>query len=281
MRSRGTQKFGFCLFSCCLHGGMHGRIQYDELSHSLFEIALQKSAEKEFEAKLEQLKAKHAGELGDGNDGDNDSKPEDKVTTKEEEPDVVDPEEEDRLKKIDKARRKREKQREKERQREKEIEEENANAGPSPRDVENEQILNRLTPLNYDIKEVTADGHCLYRAVAAHLGKNYSEIRMLCANALQEHEVDFSPFAEYTEIAPDFAAYVEQVRSSAEWGGHLELRALSTALSKQVHVYSAQTPTALIIGEELSDDDPIRLSYHLHYYALGEHYNQVVPKDTT
>lgn len=24
------------------------------------------------------------------------------------------------------------------------------------------------------------------------------------------------------------------------------------------------------------DDDPIRLSYHLHYYALGEHYNQVV-----
>jgi len=145
--------------------------------------------------------------------------------------------------------------------------------------VENEQILNRLTPLNYDIKEVTADGHCLYRAVAAHLGKDYSEIRMLCANALQEHEVDFSPFAEYTESAPDFPAYVEQVRSSAEWGGHLELRALSTALSKQVHVYSAQTPTALIIGEELSDDDPIRLSYHLHHYALGEHYNQVVPKD--
>mmetsp|Transcript_22706 Transcript_22706/g.43127 ORF Transcript_22706/g.43127 Transcript_22706/m.43127 type:complete len:282 (+) Transcript_22706:76-921(+) len=239
------------------------------------------SAEKEFEAKLEQLKAKHAEELGDSNDdGDNEPPLEAKVETKEEPPTTVDPEEEARQKKLEKARRKREKQREKEKHREKEIEEENANAGPLPRDVENEQILNRLAPLNFDIKEVTADGHCLYRAVGAHLGKNYSEIRTLCANALKEHEVDFSPFAEYTDIAPDFAAYVEQVRSSAEWGGHLELRALSTALSKQIHVYSAQTPTALIIGEEVSDDNPIRLSYHLSYYALGEHYNQVVPKDT-
>ena len=52
------------------------------------------------------------------------------------------------------------------------------------------------------------------------------------------------------------------------------------ALSKQVHVYSAQSPKALIIGEEVSDDNPIQLSYHLHYYALGEHYNQVVPKQS-
>ena len=51
------------------------------------------------------------------------------------------------------------------------------------------------------------------------------------------------------------------------------------ALSKQVHVYSAQSPTALVIGEDVHDEDPIRLSYHLHYYALGEHYNQVVPKE--
>ena len=106
---------------------MYGCKEYDEWSHSLFGILLQKSAEKEFEAKLEQLKAKHAEELGDGNDFDNESKPEDKVTTKDEETDVVDPEEEARQKKIEKARRKREKQREKERQREKEIEEENAN----------------------------------------------------------------------------------------------------------------------------------------------------------
>jgi OTU domain-containing protein 6 len=191
---------------------------------------------------------------------------------------LVDPAEEVRQRKLEKARRKREKQREKELQREKEIEEENANAGPSPRDVENAQILDRLGPLNLDIREVSADGHCLYRAVAAHLGKSYREVRSICANSLKEHEEDFAAFAEITEDAPDFAGYVERVRVSAEWGGHLELRALSTALSRQMHVYSAQSPTALVIGEEVSDDKPIRLSYHLHYYALGEHYNRVVSK---
>jgi OTU domain-containing protein 6 len=191
----------------------------------------------------------------------------------------VDPAEETRQRKLDKARRKREKQREKELQREKEIEEENARAGPSPRDIENAQILDRLVPLNLDIREVSADGHCLYRAVAAHLGKSFREVRSICANSLTEHEEDFAAFAEITEDAPDFAGYVERVRLSAEWGGHLELRALSTALSRQVHVYSAQASAALVIGEEVSDEKPIRLSYHLHYYALGEHYNQVISKE--
>ena len=88
---------------------------------------------------------------------------------------------------------------------------------------------------------------------------------------------------EYTETAPDFASYVQRVRSSADWGGHLELRALSMATQRPIHVYSASSNKAMVIesggGGDTSDDNPIRLSYHLHYYALGEHYNQVVPLD--
>ena len=33
--------------------------------------------------------------------------------------------------------------------------------------------------------------------------------------------------------------YIEKVRASSEWGGHLELRALSSALDKTIVVYSA------------------------------------------
>jgi OTU domain-containing protein 6 len=239
------------------------------------------SIEKEYEEKLQALQAKHAEEL---RGTEEQASPEPPVVpaiteTIGIEETLVDPEDEARQRKLEKARRKREKQREKEIQRQKEIEEENAKAGPSPRDVENASILERLIPLKLDIHEVAADGHCLYRAVGAHTGKDYTTIRALCANTLKEHETDFAPFVEYSESAPDFEAYVEQVRSSAEWGGHLELRALSMALSKQVHVYSAQSTTALVIGEEVDDADPIRLSYHHHYYALGEHYNQVVPKE--
>ena len=79
--------------------------------------------------------------------------------------------------------------------------------------------------------------------------------------------------------------YVDKVRDSAEWGGHLELRALRIALERPILIYSVQNGTEpLEIHNEnetpdKSDTDkkePIRLSYHLHYYALGEHYNQVV-----
>ena len=103
-----------------------------------------------------------------------------------------------------------------------------------------------------------------------------------CADTLQQHPDDFSAFAE---CDPDkgihnFDDYVNMVRNSAEWGGHLELRALGMALRRPIHVYSVrQGSEPLIIEEEGAagnGGDPIRLSYHLHYYALGEHYNEVV-----
>lgn len=75
------------------------------------------------------------------------------------------------------------------------------------------------------------------------------------------------------------------MRNTAEWGGHLELRALHMALGRPIHVYSVQNGARpLEIHDDndksgsssVSDKEPIRLSYHLHYYALGEHYNQVI-----
>ena len=75
---------------------------------------------------------------------------------------------------------------------------------------------------------------------------------------------------------------MDRVRNSSDWGGHLELRVLSLALQKHILVYSAQSKEPLHIKPEQEaegadgSDEPIRLSYHLHYYALGEHYNQVV-----
>ena len=79
--------------------------------------------------------------------------------------------------KAEKARRKRDKQREKEQQREREIQEELANAGPSQKDIEMGMLMDKLAPLNLTIEDVTADGHCLYRAVARACGKEYREIR--------------------------------------------------------------------------------------------------------
>lgn len=95
------------------------------------------------------------------------------------------------------------------------------------------------------------------------------------------HEDDFAPFCEYTDAIPDYSTYVERVRSSADWGGHLELRILSMALKRPVWIYDATgTKQPIVIDSEGGhDSEPLRLSYHRQYYALGEHYNEVVPKD--
>ena len=106
----------------------------------------------------------------------------------------------------------------------------------------------------------------------------------ICASTLQQHQDEFAPFCEYTDSVPTFDDYVKRVESTAEWGGHLELRAISMALNRPIHVYSVSNgkkPLKIVPPtmeqQEHDQSDAICLSYHLHYYALGEHYNQVLP----
>ena len=98
--------------------------------------------------------------------------------------------------------------------------------------------------------------------------------------AWSTYDTEFAPFCEYNDATPDYSAYVNQVRNSAEWGGHLELRALSIALKRPIVIYSAQSKEPLTISEVVEVEEPIRLSYHLNYYSLGEHYNQIVKAET-
>ena len=88
------------------------------------------------------------------------------------------------------------------------------------------------------------------------------------------HPDDYAPFCEFSDTIQSFDDYVGRVRSSSEWGGHLELRALSEGLKRTIVVYSAAQPK-LVLGDA-ENEQPIMLSYHLHYYTLGEHYNQVI-----
>jgi OTU domain-containing protein 6 len=76
---------------------------------------------------------------------------------------------------------KREKARAKERAKEQDIKDENANAGPAPRDVEMQIIQSKL-PEGWRMEEVAADGHCLYRAIAAQHSdsSSYAHIRTYC-----------------------------------------------------------------------------------------------------
>lgn len=168
----------------------------------------------------------------------------------------------------------------------------------SDRMVENERLEKKLEPLGLTINEIKPDGHCLYRAVEDQLSfhsrstspYDYMELRRIAANYMREHASDFLPFfLSDNKIEMDsgssplerFKQYCEEVESTAVWGGQIELGALMHCLKKHIVIYSGSFPDVEMGKEykpENSEVNPsIMLSYHMHAYGLGEHYNSVVP----
>lgn len=224
-----------------------------------------------------------------------------------------DTEETKREKALAKKLKKKNQARQKEIDRQSRIKEENAKAGPSRRQMEMEALIALyLNPRKLGVEEVEADGNCLYRAVGrqcVRLGLNdligegsddYSKLRAICADVLiGKNRAEYEPFAEFGDghdghhssggdHPSTYEAYVDKVRSSNIWGGQLELRALSEGLHCPIVVFSAEGPP-LTMGAEYygsggggeEDGDwgekkALLLSFHRHYYALGEHYNSVI-----
>ncbi|KAI1901674.1 hypothetical protein AGOR_G00036820 [Albula goreensis] len=145
------------------------------------------------------------------------------------------------------------------------------------------KLAQKLAERQLQIKEISSDGHCMYRAVEDQLGGRgqtlgLTQLRALTAKHMKSHVDDFLPFLTnantgdmYTE--DEFEKYCSDVEKTAAWGGQLELRALTQVLQVPIEVIQADSPT-IVIGEEYSKP-PITLIYMRHAYGLGEHYNSV------
>ena len=206
-------------------------------------------------------------------------------TTEEMKEEPMDADELARQKALAKKLRKKQAKLEKELAREEEIARQMANA-PNPRQIEIDAIMELyLNQEQMEIEEVKADGNCLYRAIARQMeilglgDYDYEKVRVLCSEEMMKNRDEYEPFADLHEMdVSSFEEYVKKVRSSNEWGGHLELRALAHGLKKVIKVYSTEGPLE-IKSEGVNEDDGIlTLSFHRNYYALGEHYNSVISK---
>ncbi|OIT30960.1 PREDICTED: OTU domain-containing protein 6B-like [Nicotiana attenuata] len=193
----------------------------------------------------------------------------------------------------------REKRAQQEAAREQRIQEEQSNI-VSDRVIENEKLDSKLEPLGLMVNEIKPDGHCLYRAVENQLAVRsggsspytYLELRQMVAAYMRKHATDFLPFflsenAEGGEsddsLVERFENYCREVESTAAWGGQLELGALTHILKKHIMIFSGSFPD-VEMGKEYKSDNgsgsstsSIMLSYHMHAFGLGEHYNSVVP----
>ena len=194
-----------------------------------------------------------------------------------------------------KAQRRREKKDAEEKARELAIEMERARlreSGPSKKEVEEEAMRAALKALDLKLREVKADGHCLYRAVAEQVEEmraesRYGEVRTVCKEEMLKNREEYEAFVEVEE-AGSYEAYCEKVESTAEWGGHVEMLAIARALGRNVEVFEVrpggEVEKMVVEGVVGSGDGtagdgslkPLRVAFMKESYTLGEHYDAIV-----
>lgn len=183
-----------------------------------------------------------------------------------------------------KAQKRRDKKAAQEKERENRIAEAEVQNLMGDRHQEGLKLAQKLAQRQLQIREISSDGHCMYRAVEDQLAQravsgltlNLKELRSRTAEHMRSHSDDFLPFLTNPNTGDmyttdEFEKYCSDIEHTAAWGGQLELRALTHVLHLPIEVIQADSPT-IKIGEEY-DSEPITLVYMRHAYGLGEHYN--------
>ncbi|KAK0965447.1 OTU protein [Friedmanniomyces endolithicus] len=116
---------------------------------------------------------------------------------------------------------------------------------PDLKQQQRERMLEYMTECGLREKEIRADGHCLYAAVADQLEQlrrplvlapvegtpAYRLVRAAAAEYLERHPDDFEPFLD-----EPLAEYLQKIRETGEWGGQLELMALAKSYGIDINV---------------------------------------------
>ncbi|RKF61046.1 OTU domain-containing protein 2 [Erysiphe neolycopersici] len=136
-------------------------------------------------------------------------------------------------------------------------------------------------------KPIRPDGHCLFSAVADQLieagiplsikknsfseEQRYKFVRESAASYIDEHPDDFAAWLD-----EPLAQYVEKIRNTAEWGGHLELLALARSYKVNICIIQNGAPQTIEpLPNEAKGAPKIWLAYYRHGFGLGEHYNSL------
>ncbi|TNN85699.1 OTU domain-containing protein 6B [Liparis tanakae] len=195
-------------------------------------------------------------------------------------------EEEGKQPRLTKAQKRRDKKAAEEKERESRIAEAEVENLQGVRHLEGLKLAQKLAQQQLQIKEISSDGHCMYRAIEDQLAQRsepglitcVKDLRSSSAEHMRGHADDFLPFLTNTNTGDmyttdEFEKYCSDVEHTAAWGGQLELQALTQVLHLPIEVIQADSAT-IKIGEEF-ESQPITLVYMRHAYGLGEHYNSV------
>lgn len=158
---------------------------------------------------------------------------------------------------------------------------------PDQKAIERDLLVKEFKARGLVEKSIRPDGHCLFSAVADQLSlagiplgadsdtelkedQQYKVVRKAAARYIEGHPDDFVAWLD--EPLPQ---YVQKIRDTAEWGGHLELLALAKTYNVEICVLQDGGPQTIEPGEGASKPEKIWLAYYRHGFGLGEHYNSL------
>jgi len=159
---------------------------------------------------------------------------------------------------------------------------------PDQKAVERTKMLTQFKAKGLVEKSIRPDGHCLFSAVADQLSQlgiplgaesdaqiredqRYKVVRKAAARYIEGHPDDFVAWLD-----EPLDQYVEKIRDTAEWGGHLELLALAKTYNVEICVLQDGIAQNIEPGlEGAKEPEKIWLAYYRHNFGLGEHYNSL------
>jgi OTU domain-containing protein 6 len=165
---------------------------------------------------------------------------------------------------------------------------------PDQREQERTRMKELFERYGLQEKEIRADGHCLYAAIADQMTTSglsltpkieplingaktglppYKTVRHVAADFIAQSPDDFVPFME-----EPMDQYLRKIRETGEWGGHMELLALAKAYGIKINVLHADGRVDKIAADEQNpteESKEIWLGYYKHNFGLGEHYNSL------
>lgn len=189
---------------------------------------------------------------------------------------------------ISKAQKRRDKKEQDEKRREIELlqaEEDNKN---SARNLESRAITAILKARKLRLFAIKSDGDCLYNAIKhqlelAGINQSVEGLRKIAADHIRHHQSELICYMTSSKTddimsTSEFIEYCNQVESTKAWGSQIEINALSNSLKVQIEVLQASgSPT--ISGSEFKPH--LTVTYHRHFFGLGEHYNSTRPATNT
>jgi len=152
--------------------------------------------------------------------------------------------------------------------------------------IETKTLVKKLKNIGLVIFDIPSDGNCLYSAIVHQLkevcGQTFtvSDIRIKTSDFIKSKKDDFIPYLSHPDTGEmltdqQFNEYCNQVANSVQWGGEIELRALSHIFKIPIKVIQAEGSDITIGIEYTNCNKTLILVFHRHMYGLGEHYNSV------